>query len=110
MERARSDLLRLIGIDQSAAFAAGAGVYAVADLAIRYLAPARMDDALLVETRCLALGGATVTMGQRVLAGARLLTDATVRAAFLSPGGRPQRPPLAWRTKFQALLVDGSTG
>jgi acyl-CoA thioester hydrolase len=104
MERARSDLLRLLGIDQRAAHEGGAGVYAVADLQIRYRAPARMDDALVVETRCTALGGATVTMDQRILRGGELLTEATVRAGFLTPEGRPRRQPAEWVEKFRRLL------
>ena len=48
MERARSDMLREAGIDQRAAHEAGEGAYAVADLHIRYLAPARLNDALVV--------------------------------------------------------------
>jgi acyl-CoA thioester hydrolase len=104
MERARSDLLRVVGIGQRAAFEAGEGVYAVADLSIRYRAPARLDDDLLVETRCLALGGASVTMAQRVLRGRELLADATVRAGFLTPAGRPRRQPAAWLEAFAQLL------
>jgi len=105
MERARSDLLRVLGIDQRAAFEAGEGVYAVADLAIRYVAPARLDDDLVIETTCLALGGATVSMGQRVLRGAELLTEATVRAAFLTPAGRPRRQPRDWLDRFRLLIA-----
>jgi acyl-CoA thioester hydrolase len=108
MERARSDLLRVVGIGQRAAFEAGEGVYAVADLSIRYRAPARLDDDLLVETRCLALGGASVTMGQRVLRGADLLAEATVRAGFLTPAGRPRRQPAAWLEAFERLLPSDS--
>ena len=37
MERGRSDLLRLLGIDQRGAHEGGEGVYVVADLQIRYL-------------------------------------------------------------------------
>jgi tol-pal system-associated acyl-CoA thioesterase len=51
MERARSDMLRLAGVDQRAAHEAGEGAYAVASLAIRYRAPAKLDDALVVVTR-----------------------------------------------------------
>ena len=47
MERARSDMLRAVGIDQRAALDAGTGVYAVADVAIRYLRPARLGDDLV---------------------------------------------------------------
>lgn len=108
MERARSDLLRVVGIDQRGAFEAGEGVYAVADLQIRYRSPARLEDDLLVETRCIALGGASVTMEQRVLRGDTLLADATVRAGFLTPGGRPRRQPAEWLDLFGRLLPPGS--
>ncbi len=104
MERARSDMLRVLGIDQRATFAAGEGVYAVADLQIRYRSPARLDDDLLVETRCAALGGASVTMTQRVRRGDMLLADATVRAGFLTPGGRPRRQPAAWLALFGRMM------
>jgi acyl-CoA thioester hydrolase len=103
MERARSDLLRVIGNDQRAAFEGGDGVYAVADLAIRYRAPARLDDDLVVETRCLEVGAASVTMSQRILRGETLLADATVRAGFLTPGGRPRRQPAEWVARYAAL-------
>lgn len=103
MERARSDLLRCLGIDQRRAFEAGEGVYAVADMALRFVAPARLDDDLLVETRCLAIGAATVTMAQRIRRGPRLLVDATVRAAFLTPGGRPRRQPADWVARYRGL-------
>ncbi|WP_374298028.1 YbgC/FadM family acyl-CoA thioesterase, partial [Sphingomonas sp.] len=51
MERARSDMLRVAGIDQRAAFEAGEGAYAVADVTLRFRAPARLDDALLIVSR-----------------------------------------------------------
>ena len=54
MERARSDMLALAGIDQRAAFDAGGVAYAIADLHIRYLATARLGDALLVTSRVTA--------------------------------------------------------
>lgn len=104
MERGRSDLLACLGIDQRAALEAGDGVYAVAELAIRYLRPGRLGDLLEVETRCLAVGGASVTMGQRILRGGDLLTDATVRAGFLTPAGRPRRQPEEWVRRYRALL------
>lgn len=104
LERGRSDLLRLLQIDQRATYEAGQGVYAVADLQIRYLLPARLDDALLVETRCLAVGGASVRMRQRVLRGRDILVDSNVRVGFLAPDGRPCRQPDAWMEKFRALM------
>jgi acyl-CoA thioester hydrolase len=105
MERARSDLLAVLGIDQRAAFEAGEGVYAVADLAIRYLAPARLSDRLTVETRLLALGAATVSMAQTIRRNDQLLTDATVRAAFLTVSGRPRRQPADWLARYRAFAA-----
>ena len=51
MERARSDMLRIAGIDQRENHESGGGVYAVTDLNIRYRRPARLDDDLMVVSR-----------------------------------------------------------
>jgi acyl-CoA thioester hydrolase len=67
MERARSDMLRCAGIDQRAAFEAGQGTYAISDLAIRYRAPAGLDDALVVVSRLVALKAASCRIQQTVM-------------------------------------------
>lgn len=105
MERGRSDLLRCLGIDQRAAVEAGEGSYAVADIALKFSSPAKLDDALLVETRVQELKTATVTLAQSVLLGDKVLATGMVRVAFVSPDGRPRRQPLAWREKFQTFLA-----
>lgn len=104
MERARSDMLRVAGIDQRLAFDDGDGVYAVSELTIKYRKPARYDDALLVVSTVEHLGAATVVIHQRVMLLDETLTDATVVAAFLSREGRPKRQPAHWRAAFEALL------
>ena len=76
MERARSDMLRLAGIDQRGVHDAGEGGYAVADLAIRYRAPAKLDDALLVVSRVHAVRAASVVIHQTVRRGSLVLTEA----------------------------------
>ena len=103
-ERARSDLLRLLGIDQRAAVEAGDGHYAVAELHIRYLAPARLDDALVIASEATELRSASVRLRQRVLRAGNLLAEAAVRVGFISPDGRPRRQPPAWRAAFAPLL------
>ena len=103
MERARSDMLRAAGIDQRAAFEAGEGVYAVANLSIRYARPAKLDDALVVSSRLMDYGAATCRIHQRVIRGGELLTDADVVAAYISPQGRPRRQPRAWIETFERL-------
>lgn len=96
MERARSDMLRLLGIDQRASMEAGEGVYAVSSLTIDYRAPAHLDDDLTVISRMERVSGATVSIAQQVMRGAALLTSAHVTVAFITPQGRPKRQPKAW--------------
>ena len=103
MERARSDMLRGIGIDQRGHHDAGQGVYAVSDLHIRYKAPAKLDDDLTVVSFVTKVGAATTTIQQRVMRGADVLTDGTVTAAWLTTAGRPQRQPREWVAAFAAL-------
>jgi acyl-CoA thioester hydrolase len=106
MERARSDMLRAIGVDQRAALESGEGVYAVAEVAIKYRLPAKLDDDLLIVTDIKEIRAASVLIHQRVMRGDEVLTDATVTAAFLSPEGRPKRQPRAWVEKFERLQGD----
>lgn len=107
MERARSDMLRLAGIDHPAAVMAGEGAYAVVDLAIRYRAPARLDDALIVVSRVVRASGASVVIHQTVRRGAVVLTEADVTAALVAPSGRPVRPPRAWVDIYHRLVAEG---
>jgi acyl-CoA thioester hydrolase len=103
MERARSDMLRLLGVDQRAALEGGEGVYAVAEVTIKYRAPARLGDDLLVVTDLKAVRAASVLIHQRVMRGDEILADAMVTAAFLTPDGRPRRQPRDWVRRFERL-------
>ena len=105
MERARSDILRLAGIDQRAVWEAGEGAYAVADLHIRYRAPARLDDALLVVSRVLSSTAARVVIHQTVRHSGRTLAEAEVVAALVGPDGRPRRQPREWTEIYAALVA-----
>lgn len=104
MERARSDMLARLGIDQRGVFQRGEGVYAVAALDIKYRSPAKLDDALTVVSRAKAVRGASCVIHQRVMRGTEILTEADVVAAFLSVQGRPQRQPRAWVEAFTRLI------
>lgn len=102
-ERARSDLLRLLGIDQRAAYEAGLGAWAVSEITVRYRSPARLEDAVLIESRVAQLGAASCRMHQRALRGQTLLADARLRLAFVGPDGRPRAQPKVWRTAFSSI-------
>jgi acyl-CoA thioester hydrolase len=103
MERARSDMLRVAGIDQRRAHDAGEGAYAVASLAIHYHRPAHLDDDLLVVSRIAGVKAASTVIHQRVMCDAVLVADAEVAVAFLAPNGRPKRQPAAWLAIFRGL-------
>jgi acyl-CoA thioester hydrolase len=107
MERARSDMLRCAGIDQRAAIEGGEGVYVVADLTIKYRAPARLDDALVLLSQVREVRAASCVIHQRVMRGREVLADAVVTAAFLTPAGRPRRQPRAWVETFERLKTEG---
>ena len=106
LERARSDMLRSIGIDQRGAIERREGVYAVAEAHIRYRKPARLDDDLVVVSRLDEVRGVSCVIHQQILRGEDLLTDATITVAFLSPDGRPKRQPSQWAQKFKRLKGD----
>ena len=106
-ERARSDLVRLLGIDQRAAQEGGEGAYAVSDLSIRYLAPARLDDDVLIESVAEELAAASCRMLQRAFRDGTLLAEMRVRVAFVGPDGRPRRQPAAWRAAFAEITDMG---
>jgi acyl-CoA thioester hydrolase len=107
IERARSDMLRLIGVDQRGALEGGEGVYAVAEIAVRYRAPAKLGDDLVVVTEIESVRAASVLIHQRVMRGDRILAEARVTAAFLTPDGRPRRQPAEWVEAFERLLKEG---
>jgi acyl-CoA thioester hydrolase len=103
-ERARSDMLRLLGIDQRAAHDAGEGAYAVSELTIRYRAPARLDDVVTVRTRTIEVGAASCRIVQKAWRGATLLAESHVRAAFVAPDGKPRRQSPEWREAFHNIM------
>lgn len=104
MERARSDMLRLAGIDQRVEQEAGAGAWAVTELAIKYRLPARLNDVLTVESIVTAVRGASVDIAQIIRRSETILTDAHITAAFVSPEGRARRQPAGWADRFRAIM------
>jgi acyl-CoA thioester hydrolase len=105
-ERARSDFLRLLGVDQRAVQEAGEGTFAVAEVTIRYFAPAKFDDAVIVESRATELRAASCRLHQRAFRDADLLAEAHLRVGFVGADGRPRRQPDAWRSAFANLMED----
>ena len=107
MERARSDMIRAVGVDQRAELDRSGSAYAVAEVTIKYRKPAYLGDDLVVVSTVEAVRAVSVTIQQRVMRGAEVLTDAMVTAAFLTADQRPQRQPREWAERFNAIASKG---
>lgn len=112
-ERARTEWLRRLGLQQQALRETAGGMFVVGDVEVRYLHPARLDDQLLIETRIAALGRATLTLEQTAHRmdprGLTPLCEGRVRIGWVQgPELRPARiPPAVLRAlKEQLPTVD----
>ena len=106
MERARSDFIRAVGVDQAAELRSTGSAYAVVEVDIKYRKPARLSDDLQVISAVQQVRASSVDIHQRVMRGPELLTDARVTAAFLDGQGRPRRQPSDWVEKFKAIKTE----
>jgi acyl-CoA thioester hydrolase len=107
MERARTELFRSVGVSKMADLESPEPTaWTIREVNIRYLSPARLDDALEVHTICTAISGARLNAIQRVMCGARLLTDATIEACVITLGGRPRRIPQDLRDLLAPYLIE----
>ena len=92
IERARSDWVRGLGIDQKQMKAEGL-VFVVRRVEADYLASARLDDELVVETDVLQVTGARLVMDQWVKRGAEAIFHAIVTVVVVSDAGQVARMP-----------------
>ena len=98
-ERGRSDFLRLIGVHHAELAAMEPPLaFAITKLNLRYMRPARIDDALYVRTTWERMRGARLDSHQRIERATtggsfELIAEADVFAASITMDGRPRRPP-----------------
>jgi acyl-CoA thioester hydrolase len=106
LERGRSDYLRLAGIHHTE-LAAGEDplVWVVRRMDIEFIAPARMDDIVTVETVTEEISGARIIMAQTMRRGDTRLISAKVEAAIVTPEGRPRRFLKHWAAKLKPVLT-----
>lgn len=100
IERARSEWVRALGIDQVALKAGQGIVFAVRRVEADYLSPAGFDDELTVETDLVQLTGARIVLDQAVLRGDQRLFAARVTLVCLTAEGAPARIPADIRLKL----------
>ncbi len=92
IERARSEWVRELGIDQVQMKAEGT-VFAVRRVEADYLAPARFDDELVVETTMGQSSGVRLVVNQKVLRVDEVLFSAIVTIICMNAAGSVVRLP-----------------
>ncbi len=107
-ERARTDMLRGLGINQQAMMVEEGANFVVRACEIEYLKPAKMEDELEIVTSVTDLRGASLRMAQNIYRDGGLLVETKVRIACLDREGRPQRLSSAINEKFNAILGDSA--
>ena len=103
LERGRSDFLRLAGVHHTELAEGKHGeamAWVVLRMEIDFIAPARIDDILTVDTRAESISGARIVMAQTLTRGDVVLVRAKVHAAIVGAGGRPRRFPKEWIPAF----------
>jgi acyl-CoA thioester hydrolase len=100
IERARTEWVASLGIDQMALRAAEGIVFAVRRVEADFLRPARFGDDLVVETILQGLTGARLVLEQVVLRGGERLFVSTVTLVCLTDAGHAARIPAALRARL----------
>lgn len=100
-ERARTEWLRGLGFEQRGLLDEVGTAFVVSSLEARYLAPARLDDLLRIQTRIASTGRASIVFAQNVLRGEELLFEARITVASVDLArGRPVAIPSAIRSRL----------
>lgn len=104
LERARTEFIRALGVEQRALADETGLAFAVRSLSAEYLKPARLDDELLLTTAVEALGRAQVTFTQSIRCGEEILLTAQVRVACLDLArGKPTAMPPTLYAQLKSL-------
>ena len=104
MERGRSEMLRVLGVDQSNLKEAHGINYVVTRMEIDFVSPALFDMALHILTTVVRSGPVRLELQQVVANDETVLAKAFVRCAGVGIDGKPRAAPKAVRTAFAPML------
>ncbi len=94
-ERGRSDFVRLLGIHHNELLNPEGdtepSVFVVRHIEIDYLRPAKIDEILEVITETTEVGGATITLSQKVVRDGTVLAKLKIKIVLINRSGKPQR-------------------
>lgn len=93
-ERARTEWLRSLGIEQRHLKETTGGMFVVAETSVHYLRPARLDDELIVTARMQQCGRASMTIHQQILLKNALICEGRIRIGWVDVASlQPHRIP-----------------
>ncbi len=101
-ERGRTELMRSLGIDHTRTYADTGIVFTVRRLSADYRGPARLDDALSIDTRIVEIGAATLLLDQQICRDGEVLVALELLVACVGRDGRPRRVPAGLRAALAA--------
>jgi acyl-CoA thioester hydrolase len=104
IERARTEWVASLGVDQMALRASHGIVFAVRRVEADFLRPAKFGDDLVVETALQQMGGARLVLEQAVLRGGERLFVAVVTLVCLTEDGHAARLPAELRARLAGPL------
>lgn len=94
-ERARTEWLRSLSIEQRHLKETTGGMFVVAETSVHYLRPARLDDELIVTARMQQCGRASMTIHQQILLKNALICEGKIRIGWVDVASlQPHRIPL----------------
>jgi acyl-CoA thioester hydrolase len=105
-EVGRVEFIRQLGLNYKQMEEEGCGI-AVVDVHVRYKAPARYDDELMIETRLLAARGAVVKFGYRILriTDGLLLCEGETMHVVVGVDMKKRSLPPKYAERFAAHLI-----
>jgi acyl-CoA thioester hydrolase len=105
-EVGRVEFIRQLGLNYKQMEEEGCGI-AVVDVHVRYKAPARYDDELMIETRLLAARGAVVKFGYRIsrITDGLLLCEGETMHVVVGVDMKKRSLPPKYSERFAAHLI-----
>jgi len=82
-ERARTEWLRALGVEQHALREETGGMFVVSETTVKYHRPAQLDDLLRVTARLSEGGRASLVIAQQAWRGDTLLCEGTIRIGWV---------------------------
>ncbi|WP_020594400.1 tol-pal system-associated acyl-CoA thioesterase [Kiloniella laminariae] len=103
-ERARTEILRLVGLEQTELSKRFGLFFAVKDCFVTFARPARLDDLLEVRSRITVIKGASLSFEQVIMFGDAEIARCDIRIACVDERGGPARIPAEVRQAFTSIL------